>query len=595
MFGLLKITLCVLVLMPSLSMGQARKDTTKTTVDSGGVYEDVKKFSEKDNWFSKLVRNVLVVDEEDSVGVEYSLSNEKNYRKFKGKFIRDVRIRVLDVFGPSIGKPDAEAQSWLQRTGNLVHMNTREWTVRQKLLFSPGERVDPLVVAESERLLRRASNIYDAKIYVRNIAKNKDSVDVDVVVQDVWSISVSLSYQPENKAGGISMTDVNFLGLGNEFSHALRFDDDFPGGWTWSGSYTINNIADTYITGKVYTLSDRTSRHYGFGINREFISPLFSWAGGVTFDWGKDRLVQPDGKLSGVEVRYKQQDFWLGYTPTGKLYFAARIVNTKYTVGPLADSLRMFQNNNFYLGSVGLSHRTFYKENYVFGLGKPEDIPVGSLITLTGGVEHGEFVKRPYYGFLIGGSMYTEGLAYFYGGFRAGGFRNGGDWKNAVIAFESLYYTRLMKIGDLPWRNYLALRVAYSYDPPTGGSLLSINAGDGIRGYVWSTLGNKKIVMNYESNLFIPASFLGFRLGFFVFADLGWLAGKDEAIFNQKLQQGYGFGVRIRNEHLIFQTIQVTFGFYPNGPDKRFYVFTRDGISYQFNQFQFSRPAIVTF
>ncbi len=595
MFGLVKITLCILVLSPSLAIGQAQRDTTKKTADSGGVFEDVKKFSEKDNWFSKLVRNVLVVDEEDSVGEEYSLSNEKNYRKFKGKFIRDVRIRVLDVFGPSVSKPDVEAQSWLQRTGNAVHMNTREWTVRQKLLFSTGERVDPLVVAETERLLRSAPNIYDAKILVRNIAKNKDSVDVDVIVQDVWSISVGISYQPENKAGGISYTDVNLLGLGNEFSHALRFDDDFPKGWTWSGSYTINNIADTYITGKLYTISDRTNRHYGFGINRDFISPLFSWAGGATFDWRNDRLMHPDGKLSGIEVRYKQQDYWLGYALSGELYVAGRLVNTNYTARPSVDSLRVFQNNTFYLGSVGLAHRTFYKENYVFGLGKPEDIPEGVLITVTGGVEHGEFVRRPYYGFTIGGSKYTEGLAYFYGNLRVGGFRNGGDWKNAVIAFESLYYTRLMKIGKFPWRNYLALRIAYSYDPPTGGSVLSINNASGLRGFGWSALGNKKIVLNYESNIFVPAAFIGFRIGFLVFADFGVLAGKDESIFKQKLQQGYGFGVRIRNEHLIFQTIQVTFGFYPNGPDKRFYVFTRDGISYQFNQFQFSKPSIVTF
>ncbi|MEO8167846.1 MAG: hypothetical protein ABI623_06345, partial [bacterium] len=519
MFGF-KATLCIVILTISLGKAQTRKDSTKVA-DSSGVFEDVKKFSEKDNWISKLVRNVLVIDENDSLAAERTTSTEKNYKRFKGKFIRDVRIRVLDVFGPSISKPDAQAVSWLQITGNAIHVNTREWTVRQKLLFSPGERINPLAVAETERLLRRSSNIYDAKISVRNVKNAKDSVDIDVLVQDVWSISVSLSYQPENKAAGISMTDVNFLGLGNEFSHALRFDDDFPNGWTWSGSYTISNIADTYISGKLYTLTDRTSRHYGFGINREFISPLFLWAGGATFDWGKDRLLLPDGNLSGQEVHYKLQDYWLGYTPDGELYVAGRLIHTQYTERMVVDSLRVFQNNNLYLGSVGFARRAYFRDNYVFGLGKPEDIPVGALVSLTGGVEDGEFVNRPYYGFMAGVSKYTDDFAYLYGGLRMGGFRNGGDWKNAVIAFESLYFTKLMNIGTFPWRNFLALRVAYSYDPPTGGSVLTINDGNGIRGFDASSFGNKKIVVNYESNLFVPASFIGFRMGFLVFADFG--------------------------------------------------------------------------
>jgi hypothetical protein len=97
-------------------------------------------------------------------------------------------------------------------------------------------------------------------------------------------------------------------------------------------------------------------------------------------------------------------------------------------------------------------------------------------------------------------------------------------------------------------------------------------------------------VVNYESSLFTPVSFLGFRLALVNFADVGWLSDGDRSNpLRTKPYQGYGIGIRFRNEFMAFNTIQVLVGYYPQGTSPlKTYNSTRP--YYDFNDFRFSQP-----
>lgn len=67
------------------------------------------------------------------------------------------------------------------------------------------------------------------------------------------------------------------------------------------------------------------------------------------------------------------------------------------------------------------------------------------------------------------------------------------------------------------------------------------------------------MVLNTETVFFTPYQPLGFRIALFGFADFG-LLGRDANIFKNNFYTTFGLGVRLRNERLVFSTIQLRLG-----------------------------------
>lgn len=80
-------------------------------------------------------------------------------------------------------------------------------------------------------------------------------------------------------------------------------------------------------------------------------------------------------------------------------------------------------------------------------------------------------------------------------------------------------------------------------------------------------MGNQRLRANYELVAFSPADFVGFRLAPYFFYDGAFLAQNNDAIYKGKYYHGFGIGMRLRNDNLTFNTIEVRLGFYPNGPE----------------------------
>ncbi len=578
--------------------------------DSGEtVVQAVKDYSEEDNIFSKLVKSVLVQDDE-LVHTTALDPDRKKIRLYTGKFIRNINIEVLDVFGGSVDHPKDSVRSWLEETGNSVHLNTKEWIIKDMLIFAEGDKFIPFDVKESERIIRLSPFVYDVRIIPQRIKNNPDSVDVLVYVQDKWTINGSASIQPSQKNGSVSLSDLNFLGFGNQFKAGLAVDHNLPHGWDWNASYSINNIERTFLSSTVNYASDQFHEQYGVSIGRDFFSPIIDWAGGIAQDWVNTRYpeyLNPSGLVE--TVRYNQQDYWLGYAfdfrkvdstkeNQNKFNIAGRITRTVYSQKPILDSVDQFQNNTFFLGRIGFANRTFYEDQYVFGLGVTEDIPLVQMIALLFGFDEGSNSSRPYYGIKTGYSLHDDSLGYLYGGFQFGAFQSGGKWLNRSVLLDILYFSNLNAIGNWKWRYYIGSNYSYSFDPLSPQDILNINNGSGLRGFSDNYLkGTKRQLLNYEGDFFSPLKLVGFKLAIIMFADFGMISSNDRSMFTSKVFQGYGVGFRIQNEHLIFPSFQFMFGFYPNiyqADGVHYALFHESTTYYQFNKFQFSSPTIVS-
>ena len=73
-------------------------------------------------------------------------------------------------------------------------------------------------------------------------------------------------------------------------------------------------------------------------------------------------------------------------------------------------------------------------------------------------------------------------------------------------------------------------------------------------------IGTDRAVLDTETVFFTPWQPLGFRIAFFAFADLG-LIGYSPNIFRNDFFASLGGGIRIKNERLIFSTVQIRLGF----------------------------------
>src|SRR5690606_28622558 len=115
------------------------------------------------------------------------------------------------------------------------------------------------------------------------------------------------------------------------------------------------------------------------------------------------------------------------------------------------------------------------------------------------------------------------------------------------------YFSHLYRIKKYYIRQFIDLQFARGLSR-YGENVIDISDEHGIRGIRNTELiGNQKLTLSTETVAFSPYYFLGFRFAFFIFADLG-LVGSDKAFLEGKLYQGYGLGIRLRNENLTFTT-----------------------------------------
>ena len=103
---------------------------------------------------------------------------------------------------------------WAYRLVNGLHVRTRAQFIRGELLFAEGDCYDPLLVQESERLLR--DHRFIARSEASAVRQSDGTWEVTIETQDEWTTHVDLGVSGE---GGFhverfDVTELNMLGRG---------------------------------------------------------------------------------------------------------------------------------------------------------------------------------------------------------------------------------------------------------------------------------------------------------------------------------------------------------------------------------------------
>jgi hypothetical protein len=225
------------------------------------------------------------------------------------------------------------------------------------------------------------------------------------------------------------------------------------------------------------------------------------------------------------------------------------------------------QRYKMFLASAALSVQKFYKANLIYGYGRTEDIPYGALIDITAGREINEFKRRFYSGLSLslGNKLKRAGYLYGTAGFSA--FFNENKTEQGTLWLRANYFTNLRYVGTHRMRNFLRVDYTRGFGRYTDEYLL-FNTENGFTGFRNDSLRAEKqrLTMNFESVLFSPRKIYGFRFAYFAFGDLGYLFGTNEFFNEGEIISRIGIGLRLRNDNLVFNTLQIKFSFYPNLP-----------------------------
>lgn len=528
------------------------------------------------------------------------------YLNYTDKVIRKVTIKVYDPFGYSVNDTTRRKTQWHQQLGNRMHVSTRQWVIANRLLFKEKDRIDALKISESERLLRQAPYVNDARIVVSRVGKS-DSVDVLVLVQDKWTITGAAGASTSSADG--NARDLNFLGLGQQFEQYVAYRE--PNRYDFSGSYTIANLDNTYISSRLSYHTNKQGTTTGLSFDRPFYSPLAQWAGGISLGYGQqffDYRDPVENAAFRTSITRYNADVWAGKTinlSEGRTIFdqsnnflvAARYYTTCYLKRDAAnfDLRGPFPTSWTFIGNIGFAAQQFYKDRYIYRFGANEDVSHGLLMQLLYGVEKQELVKPRYYAGMEVAQGRKLSIGYLSATFSYGVFFNRQITNDVSTGYRINYFTNLLSLGRWYMRQFVNFNLIYgeNNDPRykvtlTPGDLYGFNSG--------TLVGNTKMVFQSETVAYAPYNVLGFKFAPVLMIGAGML-GDGHPLLQSYVYQGYSLGLMVRNENLLNSTFQVSFGLYPLLPDGQHFVMRYNPVTsftLRLRSFGFHKPGFIT-
>lgn len=583
-------TIFLFMLLALIGNAQVKKEN-----DSTEVYEKIENFS-KQSKFTKAIHKLIFRPTTPEKQTRRRKIRIQNYAPYHRKPIRQITIETLDPFGQSVYDKDKEPRNWISRVGNDVHIKSKEFAIRNLLLFTEGDLLDTLKITESKRLMRSQNFIRSVQINVRRPTVVHDSVNVTVRILDSWSLIPKGSISTSRMKAVLE--ERNFLGFGHTFNN--RFDRHFDEGISaYSFEYEIPTIKNTYINTRVnYQESLGRELRKSISIDRGFISPLTKWAGGVYLDeqFKLDSLPDIQNNFTNQSFKFNTIDLWLGRAfkifdgktqmeRTTNLITSIRFAHANYKNAPTEDfdQINYFSKEHFYLGRLGIASRQFVEDEYIFRDGIVEDVPIGFEASITSGLQRKNKMNRPYIGADIAVGDYFN-WGYYNLSAEYGTFLNDGKTEQSALAFEMNYFTELINLGS-KWKlrqfvkpqfllgfnrlNTIADRInlnenyiSYGYDR----NEFQASSRGGIQGFDSDIVGTKKAVLSLQTQFYSPWNIIGFRLNPFINITSGIIGNEEKKLWDSKIYSSLGLGFIIRNDYLVFSTFQLSFSFFPEIP-----------------------------
>lgn len=555
-------------------------------------YQLLKEKSSKNKWTKELFSLVV---KEPKPGKKKDEKNDiaEDYKYFRGKIIRNINITVLSPFGTNISNPEQKSDEW--QFLNESHILTRESTIKKILQFKAGSSLNPALLMDSEAQLRNTEYIYDARILVDSLSNTKDSVDIKVIVRDKWTLGMDI-HRLSTSNVNLEVFDGNILGSGSRAGVYFIYSDEYKRKFGYGVNYLYENISNSNINLGGEYVDEIDSYDLSVSAVRN-LQPKLDLFGEISYN----KRVNRPGVFSWDSIAPERREIFsitLGraFTLSQQNSIRRVVLSLRYKLKKNSYDDPIFKehiqnillpykyvNNRILLMQASLYQNTYRREYMVYNFGTTEDIAEGYNISAQLGYSHFDDIKNAVYSSLnvsYGTDKLLKGNIYLSSAISS--FFNKENSFGGVFKFDAKYFTPLVYISGLQFRQFLTLDYAkllhpnrYLGDNIYMGEHTSLKMSDWRNG----EKGVQQFLFKSETDFFSRYQILGFRVLFYNFFDLGWITPNGKLFASDNFNYGFGGGIRLRNNFIIFNTINFKIGFYPKLNQEGFGSFFKIGSS----------------
>ena len=515
----------------------------------------------------------------------YIFNNIASLTSYAGKRINSITIEQQN-FLSSIDSKESNLKDIFSKIGNKLQSNSKKRAIRENIFFKEWDLFDPSIIAYNEKWLRDLSYIQDAKILAMITPYDTNQVDVIVVTKDLFSYGGELLINNKD-AYAAKLNNINFLGTGNSIQVNQNFENQRSPKSGWGYDVGLSNFLGTFISinagvnqfGNNISNNVLSARKNYISVQRPILHPNSKWLGGMEYLETENENVFP-GKWDTIfnqQLNYnlKHKDIWIGYQLTKqskriklneyKQFIQYRYLENDFRARPIDYLLQLdrnYQNLKANFLSFTLVRQSVYRTRYLYGLGRYEDLPIGQSLTWTTGYSQIEKDRSAYLGFkfeqykLSKKENYNHVIANIATSYINKSLQDI-RFLSSLEQFSKLKYLN----NGLRYRQILNLSFTQTLKNKYNEAL-RINSIFGIPQLNREQIkGGTRLSANWETVLYNNRAIWGFKSAPFVFGNLTYIRAVGNPILKGDIYTAIGSGMRIRNENLIFGTIELK-GFY---------------------------------
>jgi hypothetical protein len=127
-------------------------------------------------------------------------------------------VDTIIIQNKNVFDRDDDAPDWVARVANRLHVRTRQWVIRRRLLLNRGDSFDVARMEESERSLRTLGVFREVRIDTVRTTTGK--LALRAVTADGWSTQPQASFTSAggDKTWAAGFVERNFLGTGTQLA-----------------------------------------------------------------------------------------------------------------------------------------------------------------------------------------------------------------------------------------------------------------------------------------------------------------------------------------------------------------------------------------
>lgn len=515
----------------------------------------------------------------------YIFNNIASLTSYAGKRINSITIEQHN-FLSSIDSKESNIKDIFSKIGNKMQSNSKKRAIRENIFFKEWDVFDPSIIAYNEKWLRDLSYIQDAKILAMITPYDTNQVDIIVVTKDLFSYGGEVLINNKD-AYAAKLNNINFLGTGNSIQVIQNFENQRSPKSGLGYDFGLSNILGTFISinagvnqfGNNISNNVLSARKNYISVQRPILHPNSKWLGGMEYLETENENVFP-GKWDTIfdqQLNYnlKHKDIWIGYQLTKqskriklneyKQFIQYRHLENNFRERPIDYLLQLdrnYQNLKANFLSFTLVRQSVYRTRYLYGLGRYEDLPIGQSLTWTTGYSQIEKDRSAYLGFkfeqykLSKKENYNHIIANIATSYINKSLQDI-RFLSSLEQFSKLKYLN----NGLGYRQILNLSFTQTLKNKYNEAL-RINSIYGIPQLNREQIkGGTRVSGNWETVLYNNRQIWGFKSAPFVFGNLTYIRTVGDPVLKGDIYSSVGSGIRVRNENLVFGTIELK-GFY---------------------------------